>query len=132
MVSPVSLWGATEAIDLTVPSRTYAAAKERDRLAWLRRLRPGPGQNLRFVQPAGSQRAIEEAWRHLLDRLEAGPQLARLLDDKRAAHASRLTDYGMARLGELVGAADEGEALLAAAYALLVARRQRLALPLLA
>ncbi len=128
---PVTLLGDGDPIDLTVPPQYMARGKQGDLRSWLLRLRPDPGRNLQFVQPSPSARAIGEAWRHLLDRLEAGPQLARLLDDKRAAHAARLSDYGLMRLSELLCATDEGEALLAAGYALLVARRQRLGLDLL-
>ena len=39
--------------------------------------------------------------------------------------------HGMAQLGELVARAEGGESLLAAAYALLVARQQRIDLPYL-
>ena len=98
---------------------------------WLGRFRPRPGHVLTQAQPSASARAVEAAGKHLLDRLEAGPNLARLLDSKRAAHAARLTDYGMAQLGELVAKVEDGESLLAAAYALLVARQQRIDLPYL-
>lgn len=139
-LSPVTLFGDGEPVNLTVPPTRFAVGKPRDMRSWLQRLRPDPGRNLQFVQPSASARAVSDAWRHVLDRLEAGPQLARLLDDKRAAHAARLTDYGMAHLGDVMGAAgeeenegeDEGSTLLTAAYALLLARQQRRTLPYLA
>lgn len=131
-LAPVSLLGDGEPADLTVPPQHWARNKDRDLRSWLLRLRPDPGRNLQFIQPSASSRAIADAWRNLLDRLEAGPQLASLLEGKRAAHAARLGDYGMTRLAELISIAQDGEALLAAGYALLVARQQRLGLSYLA
>lgn len=128
-LSPVTLFGRGAPTDLSIGPVLSGRREEKDFLGWLRRLRPG--QSLTQQQPSQSARAVEAAWKHVLDRLEAGPQLAPLLDDKRAAHAGRLTDYGMSRLGELVIKAEDAEALIVAAYALLVARQQRIELPLL-
>lgn len=131
VLSPVTIYGRGEPVDLTIPPVRFGAKAEPDFLGWLGRFRPRPGHVLTQAQPSASARAVEAAGKHLLDRLEAGPNLARLLDSKRAAHAARLTDYGMAQLGELVAKVEDGESLLAAAYALLVARQQRIDLPYL-
>ncbi|MCB2065584.1 MAG: hypothetical protein KDE15_02965 [Erythrobacter sp.] len=130
-LAPITLFGRGAPVDLSIAPVLFRQREERDFIGWLRRLRPGPGQALAMQQPSQSARAVDAAWKHVLDRLEAGPQLARLLDYKRTAHAARLTDYGMAWLGEMLGQAEAGDSLLAAAYALLVARQQRTELPLL-
>ena len=72
------------------------------------------------------------ARRRVLVRWEAGPQLARMIDDKRDAHARRLNDYGLGSMAEVLSSATDGKTHLAAAYALLIARQQRIAVPLLA
>lgn len=135
-VSPVTMFDAREPIDLTLIRPVYRwgvrEKKALDVLGWLNHLRPDPGRALTVAQPPRSARAVMDAWRYILDRLEAGPKLARMLDDKGAAHAKRLADYGMAELAERVAQAGEGASLLTAAYALLIARQQRVQLPYLA
>jgi hypothetical protein len=132
-ITPVTVFTDPEPLNLTLwrPQRNWRT-KRPDLRDWLQRLRPDPGKDLRRAPPCASAAAVQEAWRHLIDRLEAGEQLARLLDDKRAAHAARLSDFGMPGLAAALAAAEGGSALLRAGYALLAARQQRLALPLLA
>lgn len=132
-ISPVTVFTTPKPVNLTLwrPAWDYGR-KRPDMRSWLQRLRPDPGKDLQRAQPSSSAAAVQAAWRHVIDRLEAGEQLARLLDDKRAAHAARLGDYGMPGLGAFVSEADKGSALLKAAYALLVARQQRMTLPFLA
>ena len=132
VLAPVTLYGRGDPVDLTIPPPRSGAKREQDFLGWMRSLRPRASQIPAQQQPSASARAVEAAWKHVLDRLEAGANLAHLLDSKRAAHAARLTDYGMAQLGELVAGADDAKGLLTAAYALLVARQQRIDLPYLA
>lgn len=135
-ISPVTMFDAKEPINLTLIRPIYRwgvrEKKAPDVLGWLNRLRPDPGRALAVAQPPRSARAVMDAWRYVLDRLEAGPKLARMLDEKGAAHAKRLSDYGMAELAERVAQAGEGGGLLTAAYALLIARQQRVQLPYLA
>lgn len=135
-LAPVTLFDGKVPLDLSLLRPAYrwnmAEKKAPDVLGWLNRLRPDPGRALTIAQPPRSAQAVMDAWRHILDRLEAGPQLARMLDDKRTAHAQRLSDYGMAQLSERVAAAKDGRSHLAAAYALLISRQQRVSLPLLA
>jgi len=134
-LSPVTLFDGRKPIDLTLlrpPNPWGAKATQKpDVFKWLQTLLPDPGRALTFAPPSRSAAAVMEAWRHILDRLEAGPKLARMLDDKRAAHAKRLADYGMSNLAERVAGADDGAGHLIAAYALLIARQQRVQLPLL-
>jgi hypothetical protein len=135
-LSPVTMFDAKKPIDLTLIRPVFRwgmrEKKAPNVLGWLNRLRPDPGRALSFAQPPRSAHAVMEAWRHILDRLEAGPKLARMLDDKRAAHGKRLGDYGMTQLAEYLSQADGGANLLTAAYALLIARQQRVQLPYLA
>ena len=128
-LSPVTLFGKGIPLDLTVRSAQRGRTDEKDRLSWLRRLAPSRGQILVERAPQPSSRAIESAFSHVLDRLEAGETLARLSDDSRAAHAARLTAYGMSNLGALMQKAEAGAGALAAAYGLLIARQQRISLP---
>lgn len=134
-VSPVTMFDGKEPIDLTLVRPEYRwgakAAPKPDVFKWLQTLLPDPGRALTFAPPSRSAGAVMEAWRHILDRLEAGPKLARMLDDKRAAHAKRLSDYGMSGLSERVAVADDSAGHLVAAYALLIARQQRVQLPFL-
>lgn len=134
-LSPVTLFDGSVATDLTLVRPEYnwdgKLVKKQDVFGWLRSLRPDPGRALTYAQPPPSAGAVMDAWRHILDCLEAGPKLARQLDDNRAAHAKRLGDYGMPALSGRVAAAMDGQSHLAAAYSLLVARQQRVSLPFL-
>lgn len=139
-LSPVTLFDGPKPIDLTLlrPAFDWRGKKieKPDILGWLQRLRPDPGKALQMAQQTRSDQAVIDAWRHLLDRLEAGASLARMLDEKTAATAARLTDYGLAnvsgRVAKLLGNSQGNAAALKAAYALLVARQQRRSLPYLA
>ena len=128
-LSPVTLYGNGAPLSFTIPPLRWGA---KDKGNWLKRLWSGRGQGLTMAPPTASARAVDAAWMHLIDRLEAGPQVARMLNDKRAAHAARLSDYGMARLSDLVAGVEEGASVFDAAYALLLARQQRAQLPFLA
>lgn len=134
-VSPVTLFDDNKPTDLSLvrPVHRWSDSEKNrpDVLGWLQRLRPDPGRALTFAAPPRSAAAVMDAWRLILDRLEAGSKLAGLLDDRRSAHAIRLGDYGLQHLAERVANANDGAGNLAAAYALLVARQQRVALPFL-
>lgn len=138
-LTPVTLFDGKEPVDLTLvqPERNWAwtglgkPKPKPDILKWLHSLRPDPGRALTYAPPSRSAAAIMDAWRHVLDRLEAGPKLASQLDGKRAAHAKRLADYGLSALSDRILRAEDGESHLAAAYGLLVARHQRVRLAIL-
>jgi len=135
-LSPVTLFDGRKATDLALirPNIVWGNPQKSgpNLLAWLQRLVPDPGRAFTYAQPDRSTSAIMDAWRLVLDRLEAGPQLARMLDDKRDAHARRLNDYGLGSMAEMLSSATDGATHLAAAYALLIARQQRISVPLLA
>jgi hypothetical protein len=132
-VRPVTLFGRNaDPVDLTLWRRpwgkTSGGTAVRD---WLARLRPGAGRRFVQVRRGDTEAALAQAWRHLLDRAEVGPALARSLDGDLAAHAARLDSFGLPSLAVLLRDADDGHGLLAAAYGLLLARQQRCAAPLL-
>lgn len=131
---PITLFGKDDPVDLSLWQRPWRAGKGAALVQdWLSRLRPGTGRRFAEVQRSGTSAALAGAWRHLLDRAELGPALARTRDPDLAAQVERLQDYGLPRLAEVVGRAGEGGAeLLTAGYALMLARQQRCAAPLLA
>jgi hypothetical protein len=92
---------------------------------WLDRLRPGAGRRFGIAPRSGTDAVLAKAWRHLIDRAEIGPSLARTLDAERAAHGDRLDRLGLVKLAEMLRAAEDSAGLLAAAYALMLARQQR-------
>ncbi|WP_298169289.1 hypothetical protein [Novosphingobium sp.] len=132
-LTPITLIGEGHPVDLTLwrkPGWTGRIAEQ----SWLARLRQRRSGSRTFTRLPrdGTQTALDAAWQHLIDRLEAGPGLQAMLEGARAAHAGRLDSFGMPVLAELLGKDGSAEALLAAAYALLIARQQRSAIPLLA
>ena len=129
---PVTLLGDGDPVDLSLWLRPWRAGEERSTVRdWLARLRPGSGRRFAAVPRSGTAAALAQAWRHLVDRAEVGPSLAGSLDGYRAGHVQRLEAYGLPQLAARLQQGDAGEALLAAAYALLLARQQRCAVPLL-
>jgi hypothetical protein len=92
---------------------------------WLDRLRPGAGRRFGVAPRSGTDAVLAKAWRHLIDRAEIGPSLARTLDAERAAHGDRIERLGLLKLAEMLRAAEDSAGLLAAAYALMLARQQR-------
>jgi hypothetical protein len=130
---PITLFGRDEPVDLSLwqrPWRRGEAGKSSVR-DWLARLRPDPGRRFEQVPRSGTDAALAKAWRHLLDRAEVGPSLARTLDPELVAHADRLETFGLVRLSEILRKAAQSEELLGAAYGLMLARQQRCAAPLL-
>ncbi len=135
---PVTLFGGSsgvgDPVDLSLWERPWRGPGSeggtmRD---WLARLRPGAGRRF-VVQPrSGTDMALARAWRHVLDRAEIGPALARTLDGERATCADRLERLGLERLAQLLRSADDSAGLLAAAYGLMLARQQRCGPTLLA
>ena len=129
---PMTLFGRDDPVDLSLWARPWRPSGDKSFVRdWLARLRPGTGRRFAAVPRSGTDAALAKAWRHLLDRAEVGPSLARTLDDDLAAHVQRLESYGLPRLAALLGDGRGGEGLLAAAYGLLLARQQRCAAPLL-
>lgn len=129
---PVTLFGDRAPVDLSLWSRPWRPGGERSVVRdWLARLRPGAGRRFAAVPRSGTAAALAQAWRHLLDRAEVGPSLASSLDGDRAGLVERLEAYGLPQLAARLRHGGAGEDLLAAAYALLLARQQRCAVPLL-
>lgn len=121
-VRPITLFGGDDPIDLTLwqrPWREPAAVR-----SWLERLRFST-RNFSVRPRSGTDTALAKAWRHCIDLAEVGPSLARTLDKERAEHAERLDRLGLARLADLLRAAEGSTGLLAAAYGLMLARQQR-------
>jgi hypothetical protein len=129
-VRPVTLFHAKEGsdpVDLSLwdqPWRPFGQERSSVR-EWLDRLRPGAGRQFGVTPRSGTDAVLAKAWRHLVDRAEIGPSLARTLDPERAAHGDRLERLGLVRLAEMLRAAEGSAGLLAAAYALMLARQQR-------
>lgn len=129
---PITLFGRDDPVDLSLWVRPWRPGGERPAVReWLARLRPGAGRRFAPVPRSGTDAALAKAWRHLLDRAEVGPSLARTLDGDLVGHVQRLETYGLPHLAARLGEGGAGEGLLAAAYALLLARQQRCAAPLL-
>lgn len=135
-VRPITLFGPGEAVDVTLWRPPYSAAAGGRRLPdWLARLREGGGRRFARCARVGTDAALAAAWRRLLDGAETGPALARAVQgacgDGLAPHADRLDAYGLPTVAELLRRSGDAAGLLAAAYGLLVARRQRVGPPLL-
>lgn len=136
-VSPVTLFGARGAIDLTLWRPPYSPARragDNSVLNWLARLRASSSRRFARAGRGGTDSALAAAWRQLLDCAESGPALIRSTGGPGggvAAHADRLEGHGLAALAGLMREGGPGSGLLAAAYGLLVARQQRAGAPLL-
>ena len=130
---PLTLFGSGDPVDLSLwdqPWRPFG--QERSSLReWLDRLRPGGGRHFGVAPRSATDAVLAKAWRHLIDRAEIGPSLARTLDTERGAHGDRLERLGLVRVAEMLRAAEDSAGLLAAAYALMLARQQRCAPTLL-
>lgn len=124
---PVTLFGRDDPVDLTLWLRPWRGpAGEQSKLrGWLDRLRAQTGRRFAVQPRTATDTALALAWRHLIDRAEAGGVLAGTLDGEREAHAARLERIGLARLAQAMLDGNGGEGLLAAAYALLLARQSR-------
>lgn len=128
---PVTLFGAGDPVDLTLWARPWRPVKQGSFVSnWLNRLRQGSGQRFTAMPGSGTSTVLARTWRHLLDRAEIGPSLARSLDGEMDALAERLDDYGLPVLAKRLRMVSEG-GLLASAYAVMLARQQRCAVPLL-
>lgn len=127
---PLTLFNAKEGSDpvnLSLwdqPWRPFGEERNSVR-EWLDRLRPGAGRRFGVATRSGTDAVLARAWRHLIDRAEIGPSLARTLDAERAAHGERLERLGMVKLAEMLRGAQDSAGLLAAAYGLMLARQQR-------
>lgn len=131
---PVTLFDSDDPVDLTLWQKPwrFPGSEGGAVRGWLERLRQVGARRFEIAPRSGTDTALARAWRHVIDRAEIGPSLARTLDTERAAHAERLEQYGMVRLAELLRAADSSAGLLAAAYGLMLARQQRCGPTLLA
>ena len=133
-VTPVTLIGQEPPVDLSLWQPPRRLTDRPLRQSWLLRLRKRrPGSRV-FTRVArdGTQVVLDAVWQHLIDRLEAGPGLAAMLESRRAQHADRLDGFGLPVLAERLRRADNAEEMLSAAYGLMIARHQRSSLPLLA
>ncbi|MBX9796871.1 hypothetical protein [Sphingomonas sp.] len=130
---PITLFGGGDPVDLTLwqPPRGVSGRKGAQLRDWLWHLRQRQSRGFVTVGRSGTDATLAKAWRHLVDRAEMGPPLARTIDGDRAAIAAQIEKLGLARLGDMVRNAEHGEALLAAAYGLMAARQKRCAPPLL-
>lgn len=136
--SPVTLFGAAGAIDLTLWQGRHSRASAQgagimqDRLA---RLRENGGRRFTRLPRGGTDVVLAGAWRQLLDCAGTGPALVRSLRGGAgggiAAHADRLDRHGLPALAGLMRRGGNAAGMLAAAYGVLVARQQRCGLPLL-
>jgi hypothetical protein len=129
---PLTLFGGEDPVDLSLwsPPRRLVAKQPLVR-DWLARLRSGAGRRFAPMPSSSTEAALATAWRHLLDRAELGPSLARTIDGELAGHVCRLEQFGLPHLAELLREGTEGDRLLAAAYAVMLARQQRCSVPLL-
>ncbi len=130
-VSPLTLFGAGDPVDLSLWRRTARLhdRKVRDTFDWWR-VRAAK-RALSNMPRGASDGAIAAAWRALIDCAEAGPGMARTLQAGLAAHADRLETHGLPTLGRVLRASDQPAGILRAAYALLIARQQRCEAPLM-
>lgn len=131
---PVTIFGTDNAIDLAfgLPLRDgkshQGSLPPRRRLSWF-----GSGAPPRFgpVAPDPALSAIVAVWRLLIDRAEAGHANGKSVHRRLAQQADRLDEMGLSNLATIVRAAGAEDTVLAAAYALLIARQQRDRLPML-
>lgn len=131
---PLTLFGPGDPVDLTLWTRPWrmAAADKAPVSDWLARLRGSKARHFVNLPRSGTEAALAKAWRHLLDRAEVGPSLARTLDGELARLVERMEAYGLPHLASLLRRSGEDEeGLLPAAYAVLLARQQRCAPQLL-
>ena len=131
---PMTLFGQGDAIDLAFgpPQRDGRSHQSRQpprrRLSWLGSAAPprfGP------VAPDPALSAIVATWRLLIDRAEAGRANGALFQVRLLQQADRLEEIGLSNLATIVRAARSEATVLAAAYALHIARQQRDRLPML-
>jgi hypothetical protein len=134
VATPLTLFDRTGPVDLTLwrPARA-PASRTSTMLDWLLRLRKAGGHDFARIGIGPTETAIASAWRQLLDLAEIGAVQGSSLETKVAAHAERLDSFGLPALASLLRKASrgDGEAMLAAAYGLMLARQQRCALPML-
>jgi len=136
-VSPLTLFADESVIDLTFWRPRHDAVRGGGRAGvrdWLGRPRRNGGRRFARYPRDGTDAALAEAWRQLLDTAEAGPTLTRSLSggpSSLAAHADRLDGRGFPTLAGLMRQAGDARGMLVAAYGLLVARQQRCGAPLL-
>lgn len=131
VASPITLFGEGGPIDLTFWQKSRPKARPATG-GWLARMRPRKlAQQFVRAPRDDTQSAIEAAWQHLIDCVEAGPSLSARLDGDRSAHAERLEGFGLPILAGLLRQIDCSSSLLKAAFGLLVARQQRSSIPLL-
>lgn len=131
---PITLFGPGDPVDLSLWRKPWRFPGDEGGAVrgWLDRLRQMGARRFEVQPRSGTDAALAQAWRHVIDLAEVGPSLARTLDPQRAAHAERLERMGMVRLADLLRAADSSAGLLAVAYGLLLARQQRCGPALLA
>lgn len=130
-VTPLTLFGSGDPVDLSFWQRPWNRSESKVS-SWFERLRlKTKDRHFAKTPRSNSDGAIAAAWRVLLDRAEAGPGLASSLGTSLATQAERLDSFGLPTLALFLRKADEPSGLLAAAYALSIARKQRCQPPLL-
>lgn len=129
LVTPITLLGEGDPVDLTLWRPQYNPNKPT--ISWFDRLRLRSNRNFARTPRGGTQAVLASAWRQLLDRAEAGPGLAVTLDAGLSARAGQIDSYGMPALAGLLRNSGTADGLLAAAWGVLVARQQRVEIPLL-
>lgn len=133
-IRPITLFGPDRTVDLSLWQRPYRSGdvpRAGAMREWLARLRANRERRFAHRAHAGTRRVLMAAWRHLLDRAEAGPALAGSLDRALAAQVEQLDRHGLPVLAQRMRGAGTPSVLLEAAYALLLARQQRCEAPLL-
>jgi hypothetical protein len=135
-LSPIAIFDGSSPVSLALDSDKLTARKERGwGDLWLRLGNPLRGRGGFRRAPAGATvAALGAAWQRLIDLAEAGPDGARpaVLEGIRA-NARQLERFGQpAAAGRLLAVADDPRAnFLTAGYALLLARDQRMSMPML-
>lgn len=131
-VTPVTLFGPGDALDLSFgwPRGNGTAAAQgksiRDLIAqWRGKPSPRSGK----APPGATTAALATAWRLLLDRAEVGRAQGTTIDARLGEQAERIDAMGLPTLAAALRSARDASGLLRAAFALMLIRQQRLALP---
>lgn len=129
-VRPITLFGEGAPIDLTLWQKPYSNLTSAGAHTWLQRLRSS-GRRFGRTARGGSDAVLASVWRALIDRAEIGHALGDGATAQLEAQALRLDDHGMPTLARQLRRIDGPRTLLAAVYAVSLARQQRCAAPLL-
>ena len=134
VATPLTMFTRDGPVDLSLWRPVRAPTRRTTTmLDWLKRLRKAGGYQFARIGPGATDAAIAAAWRQLLDLAEIGPAQGSSFGAKVTAHAERLDSLGLPGLASLLREVlqGQGEAMLRAAYGLVLARQQRSAAPML-